>query len=588
MPDKKLIIDKDTIIDIEVFKSGKHIDSNGNENEWTESDLDTIVNTYNEAIEKDPNLIAPAVKGHPKDNDPAYGWVQKLYRLGDKIKAKIKIVSSFAEEIKEEAYKKVSLSLYENLMLRHIGFLGAVPPAIKGLENVTLDHSEEPKYIYDFNDLNQEPTSNITVEQLKLQQKERELKYGIGVKDKIGYIEKPNGYKDIEDDSFADPVNYLYPINDFHNLIASREAYSPWDNGYNNIEKQIIQTRFIKAEESFGIDLKKKYEGRYSFSENNNFIELKETLKRDKPEIYKDYLTEDFGDSTHYRFPIKTEKEVRASIALFHNKIISSNYTEEEKTVIISKLLSAATKLKININPETWSFTDLKIPIEQLNKKQLEDYINNNISINHNQGIGMNEYLQKMIESLIAFLNESATPELATQVNAWIDDYKTANPLPTETPTSDNNEPQIPKEFAEKIAKLEKENREMKFNEYITSQIKEGKLVPAQSNIVLSLLELGHSKGAIDFAENGKSVQKPAIELVKELINTMPKQIEFGETPDPKPTDKTFDYAEGFTVDENSNELHTKVINYMEEQKTKFNNIVEYKTALFHIANGGK
>lgn len=580
---------KDIKIDIEVFKTGKHIDGNGTEREWTDEDLDTIANTYNEKLSTDNSIIAPAVAGHPKDNDPALGWVEKLYKVGDKLKAIIKLVPTFAEQIENEAYKKVSISLYENLLLRHVGFLGAVPPAVKGLEPVTLNHSEKTT-TFEFADLNQEPSSENTIEQLKQTQKEREIKFGIGVKDKIGYLEKPAGYKDIEDDSFADPVNYLYPINDFHNLISSRIAFSPWDNGYSNIERQIIETRFLKAEEGFGIDLKKKFEN-YRFSENSNFIELNEKLKRDKPAIYQDYSEEDFGDPTHFRFPLKTKSDVRASIAIFKSPSAVVNYSETDKQVIASRLLRAATNYKINLDPKTWVYNEIPIAVEDLSKKQLENYILSKTTLNHKQGNSMNEYLQKLMEELIAFLNESATPEIATQTQAWIDDYKTKNPVPTsETPqTSDNNEPQIPKEFAERMANLEKENRYMKFKEYTTSKIKEGYLLPANESIVLDALEMAFNKGVTNFSENGKSTEISAESLIKKLVDLIPKQIEFGEAHSNKNENPSMEFNEpGFTVNDlQSLDLHTRTVNFMEEQK-KLNINIDYKTALSTVSQGVK
>lgn len=123
---------------IEIFKTGTHTDSAGNTRTWTEKDLDEIVSKYNPREHESPVVI-----GHPKDNAPAYGWVEKLEKRGKSIWAKIKpTVQEFVDWVKQGLYKKVSISLYPDLLLRHIGFLGAMPPAVKGLKLPEFADSE--------------------------------------------------------------------------------------------------------------------------------------------------------------------------------------------------------------------------------------------------------------------------------------------------------------------------------------------------------------------------------------------------------------------------------------------------------------
>lgn len=123
----------------EIFRTGKHISANGVEKEWTVSDLDTIVAQFNE---KKPT--APIVIGHPKTNNPAYGWVDTLKREGKKLFATFKQVNEeFAEWVNKGLYKNRSISLYPDMTLRHVGFLGAVPPAVKGLEEFQFAENDE-------------------------------------------------------------------------------------------------------------------------------------------------------------------------------------------------------------------------------------------------------------------------------------------------------------------------------------------------------------------------------------------------------------------------------------------------------------
>lgn len=123
---------------IEVFKSGAHTDSAGNTRTWTEEDLDTMVQKYDPAHHE-----APVVIGHPKDNAPAYGWVEGLERKGGVLYAKLKdLVPEFVDAVKKGLYKKRSISLYPDMTLRHVGFLGAVPPAVKGLADVAFSDAD--------------------------------------------------------------------------------------------------------------------------------------------------------------------------------------------------------------------------------------------------------------------------------------------------------------------------------------------------------------------------------------------------------------------------------------------------------------
>jgi hypothetical protein len=113
-----------------IFSAGKQTDAAGNTKDWTEQDLDFIAQTYNEQDKHE----APIVIGHPKTNAPAYGWIEKLQRKGDTLYAKYQEVApEFTEWVKKGFWKKVSIALYPNMTLRHVGFLGAEPPAIKGL-----------------------------------------------------------------------------------------------------------------------------------------------------------------------------------------------------------------------------------------------------------------------------------------------------------------------------------------------------------------------------------------------------------------------------------------------------------------------
>lgn len=123
---------------VPVFKTGTHTDSEGRTKTWTEADLDKIINSY------DPkNEEAPAVIGHPKSNSPAYGWVENLKKEGNFLYAKFKqLVPEFVNMVERGLFKRRSISIRDDGSLRHVGWLGAMPPAIKGLPNIQFDSNE--------------------------------------------------------------------------------------------------------------------------------------------------------------------------------------------------------------------------------------------------------------------------------------------------------------------------------------------------------------------------------------------------------------------------------------------------------------
>lgn len=125
----------------EILKTGKFKDSRGREHEFTDTDLDRIVATYDPAHHE-----APIVIGHPKDNAPAFGWVEGLKRVGHTLFAeadnKKKLIPEFLDMLKRGLFKKRSASFYEDGMLRHVGFLGAMPPAVKGLADIEFSAEE--------------------------------------------------------------------------------------------------------------------------------------------------------------------------------------------------------------------------------------------------------------------------------------------------------------------------------------------------------------------------------------------------------------------------------------------------------------
>lgn len=134
---------------IQIFKPGKHTAANGAAVEFSQADLEAAAAAYDPALHE-----APLVVGHPKDNGPAYGWVKSLQFADGILNAEPEQVDpAFADLVNTGRFKKVSASFYlpdspnnpkpGQYYLRHVGFLGAQPPAVKGLKSVQFDDGEQ-------------------------------------------------------------------------------------------------------------------------------------------------------------------------------------------------------------------------------------------------------------------------------------------------------------------------------------------------------------------------------------------------------------------------------------------------------------
>lgn len=120
-----------------ILKTGTFRDDRNREHTFTESDLKSMADKYNSQPEENFRE-APITVGHPQNNSPAFGWVEKLQQAGNHLMAKAAdVVPEFAEAIRLKMYKYVSPAIRPDGTLKHIGFLGGQPPAIPGLGPVS-------------------------------------------------------------------------------------------------------------------------------------------------------------------------------------------------------------------------------------------------------------------------------------------------------------------------------------------------------------------------------------------------------------------------------------------------------------------
>lgn len=134
---------------IEIFRAGTHTAMNGDSFAFGEAELQAAAAAYDPALHE-----APIVVGHPKTDAPAYGWVGDLrFAEGTLTATPQQVDEAFAELVKAGRFKKISAAFYAPdaptnpkpgvWYLRHVGFLGAQPPAVKGLKPVAFGDAED-------------------------------------------------------------------------------------------------------------------------------------------------------------------------------------------------------------------------------------------------------------------------------------------------------------------------------------------------------------------------------------------------------------------------------------------------------------
>lgn len=142
-------MDQNDAAPIRIFRPGRFLSMEGVEVNFSTADLQAIADAYDPA--RDP---APLVVGHPRTDDPAFGWVAGLSVEGGALVATPeKIEPSFAEMVRAGRYRKVSARFFPpdaasnpkpgSYYLKHVGFLGAAAPAVSGLGTVQFADDDD-------------------------------------------------------------------------------------------------------------------------------------------------------------------------------------------------------------------------------------------------------------------------------------------------------------------------------------------------------------------------------------------------------------------------------------------------------------
>lgn len=137
--------------DIDILPPGTHTDAFGSTENISAEFNRKLAETYNTSVHK-----APVILGHssdpefmagelPSDSIPAYGWIKKAYvDSTGTLRAIVELSDQAVQWIKDRFYDFRSVGLYGpgspytpvegQPYIRHLALLGAMPPAIKGME----------------------------------------------------------------------------------------------------------------------------------------------------------------------------------------------------------------------------------------------------------------------------------------------------------------------------------------------------------------------------------------------------------------------------------------------------------------------
>jgi hypothetical protein len=130
---------------VEVFRPGKRRAINGEVYEITAADVVALAEAYDPALHRAPHVV-----GHPKSDNPAYGWVESLQAVdggNSLVITKSSLVdAAFGELVTTGRFPNRSIAFYPPTheanpkpgvwYPKHIGWLGAAAPAVKGLKPV--------------------------------------------------------------------------------------------------------------------------------------------------------------------------------------------------------------------------------------------------------------------------------------------------------------------------------------------------------------------------------------------------------------------------------------------------------------------
>lgn len=521
--------------------------------------LDAMVTAF-----KDVGFMPPLKIGHTekqtilqRDGLPAAGWVEKLYRVGEKLIADFKdIPDSVATWIKEGKYRQISPEVFSNYtiegktylrVLKAVALLGADNPATLNLKPI------DPATLY--------TTNNEGCE--------------------IFYIDNysewgPVYIQELPNESFAFIALYgkdnnemrLFPHHDKNGKVN-------WKQLQNCITELPICNFTL-------VDEYKR--------------EIAEHLQKHFKEIYAEqysFLNNDSKDKDYNWFETFAVEGVQFVIGRLKGKV-----TTEVQTVIFDKNNWTTTSAKAWLQKHNMHFGKVDITENSLRYRQKnpEDFepgsfrtisvgqrdsdnsktdVKNNSDANsrNTQNKGINNMPEDKKNDKNTDSQNTDSNDQATEFSTEIASIKTdMEKIKAENKAKD-----------EKIKAMELENAQFSINannkdvgNFISGLIKDGKLYPKDQSKAFTLLSTLANKlpNTLKFTVDKKEVEMSPLDIAKELFTSAQSVIELDETGKKVNKDDTTDKSLEERVDE-------KVKKYMTDNKMKANEYGEAQLQVF-------
>lgn len=133
---------------MQIFRAGTQRDMSGREMTFSQADIQGIARSYSTRTRP-----APLTIGHPENDRPVYGEVTGLFVKGEKLYAQANVDTDMVALVRKRAYTGVSASFFMpgssgnpnpdgGYYLKHVSFLGAVPPAVRGMDPLNFGEAE--------------------------------------------------------------------------------------------------------------------------------------------------------------------------------------------------------------------------------------------------------------------------------------------------------------------------------------------------------------------------------------------------------------------------------------------------------------
>jgi len=318
---------------VEIFEGGRQTDNAGRCKYYSDEELDRMVNSYNPQKDEIPIVIGhPSYepqRKYPEEGKPAFGWVENLKREGKKVLAKFKEVpEEFERVVRQGFWKKRSVSLRPDGTIKHVGFLGASHPAVKGLSDIKFNEEKNDLIYYFSENGGNDMAANVNLAEVDLKEKEiQDLKNTLaGLIDQ--QKEKDKEINELKTQAvsseFAEKARQREE--ELANLKAEIEKMSKEkrEKDYSDFCEQDLGDQLTPADRSFVIDLFDICHdtGDYNFSEGG---------KKDAVEKCKDFLKRNLKE--HKLFSeVATKKRVASGNSTKKNSRYSNynNVNQEQ------------------------------------------------------------------------------------------------------------------------------------------------------------------------------------------------------------------------------------------------------------------